>query len=486
MLGFLRSDMRRRDFLRVAVGTVSGFYMSGCAGPIGGKAGRRVEKPNIIFILADDLGYGDLGCYGATEIETPCIDRMAAEGMRFSSFYTQPVCGPTRTAILTGCYPMRVAEYGNIKRHHPFVHTDEILIPEVLKQAGYVSACIGKWDLNGHSSDGFPKGVTPNRQGFDYFYGRPSEGAVYRNEKLLGDAPVAELTKRYTDETLRFIEENSSQPFFIYLAHTMPHVPLAATADFKGKSKRGLYGDVVEELDWNVGRVLDKLKELRMDDRTVVIFTSDNGPWPYWTGEDKSGSAGPLRGQKCETWEGGVRVPFIVRAPGLVPAGQVCEAMIGDVDMLPTFARLAGVDVPGDRAIDGKDVLDLMTGETSARPVTARYYYYDTHLQAVRSGDWKLILPRPKCPPWLSDKGLAKNWRGRDVEEIPKAQLYNLKGDIGETTDVAEEHPEIVERLLGLAELARADIGDYNRIGQNARFFDSQPARPDAATWKNK
>ena len=478
--------MRRRDFLRVVAGTAGGLYVSGCVSPIEKKAARHVEKPNIIFILADDLGYADLGCYGAPKIETPHIDHMAAEGMRFTSFYTQPVCGPTRTAIMTGCYPMRVAEYDNIKRHHPFVHADEILIPEVLRQAGYVSACIGKWDLNGHCSDGFPKGVTPNKQGFEYFYGRPAEGPIYSNEKLLGKAPNAELTKRYTDKTIKFMQENSSQPFFIYLAHTMPHVPLAATADFRGKSKCGLYGDVVEELDWNVGRILDKLKELRIDDRTVVFFTSDNGPWPHWTGEDNSGSAGPLRGQKCETWEGGVRVPFIVRAPGLVPAGQVCDAMIGDVDMLPTFARLAGVDVPADRIIDGKNVLALMTGQTTVPLVSARYYYYDTHLQAVRSGNWKLILPRPKCPPWLSDKGLAKNWRGRDVEEIPEAQLYNIQHDIGETTDVADQHPEIVEHLLGLAEMARADIGDYNRIGQNARFFDSQPARPDAAKWKNR
>jgi arylsulfatase A-like enzyme len=478
--------MRRRDFFRAVAATAGGLYVSGCVSPVERKAATRVAKPNIIFILADDLGYADLGCYGATKIKTPHIDRMAAEGMRFTSFYTQPVCGPTRTAILTGCYPMRVAEYGNIKRHHPFVHADEILIPELLKQAGYVSTCIGKWDLNGHSSDGFPKAVTPNKQGFDYFYGRPAEGPIYRNEKLLGNAPTAELTKRYTDETLKFIQENSSQPFFIYLAHTMPHVPLAATEDFKGKSKRGMYGDVVEELDWNVGRILDKLKELQIDGRTVVIFASDNGPWPHWTGKDDSGSAKPLRGQKCETWEGGVRVPFIVRAPGLVPATEVCDAMIGDVDMLPTFARLAGVDLPKDRIIDGKNVLALMTGQTAVSPVSVRYYYYDTHLQAVRSGNWKLILPRPKCPPWLSDEGLAKNWRGRDVEQIPEPQLYDLKHDIGETTDAAQEHPEIVDRLLDLAEMARADIGDYNRIGHNARFFDSQPERPDVANWKNK
>ncbi|MHC4215334.1 MAG: sulfatase-like hydrolase/transferase, partial [Planctomycetota bacterium] len=256
--------MRRRDFLRAVVGAAGGLYVSGCVNPVGSKAGRGVEKPNIVFILADDLGYGDLGCYGASKIRTPRIDRMAGEG--------------------------------------------EIFIPEVLKQGGYVSACIGKWDMNGHRSDGFDNGATPNKHGFDYFYGRPSEGDIYRNDQHLGEAPNAELTKRYTDEAVKFIEENSSGPFFIYLAHTMPHVPLAASAAFKGKSDRGLYGDVVEEMDFNVGRILDKLKELEIDERTLVIFASDNGPWPAWTGVDKSGSAGPLRGQKCETWEGGVRV----------------------------------------------------------------------------------------------------------------------------------------------------------------------------------
>jgi len=478
--------MRRRDFLRAVVSATSGFCLSGCVDVRQRQESKGAERPNIIFILADDLGYGDLGCYGATKIKTPRIDRMAEEGMQFTSFYTQPICGPTRTAIMTGCYPLRVAEYGNIKRHHPFVHVDEVFIPEVLKQGGYVSACIGKWDMNGHASDGFPNGVTPNKQGFDYFYGRPSEGDIFRNEQRIGKVPNAELTKRYTDEALKFIEENRSQPFFLYLAHTMPHVPLAASADFKGKSKRGLYGDVVEEMDFNVGRILDMLKELEIDDRTVVIFASDNGPWPYWTGEKDSGSAGPLRGQKCETWEGGVRVPFIVRSPGLVPAGKVCDEIIGDVDMLPTFARLAGVDVPADRAIDGKDMLGLMRGQRGASGALARYYYYDTHLQAVRSGKWKLILPRPKCPPWLSDEGLAKNWRGRDVEKIAEPQLYDLEHDIGETTDVAAQHRKIVERLLGLAETVRRDIGDYNQIGQNARFFDSQPARPDVAKWKNR
>jgi arylsulfatase A-like enzyme len=449
-------------------------------------AGKVVEKPNIIFILADDLGYGDLGCYGATKIKTPRIDSMAKEGMRFTSFYTQPICGPTRTAIMTGCYPLRVAEYDNRKRHHPFVHIKEIFIPQVLKQGRYVSACIGKWDMNGHNSDGFDNGVTPNKHGFDYFYGRPSEGDIFRNEQHIGKMSDAELTKSYTDEAIKFMQENSSQPFFIYLAHTMPHVPLAASADFKGKSERGLYGDVIEEMDFNVGRVLDKLKELEIDDRTIVIFASDNGPWPYWTGEKDSGSAGPLRGQKCETWEGGVRVPFIVRSPGFVPAGKVCDEFIGDVDMLPTFARLAGVDIPRDRVIDGKDVLGLMRGQRGASGAAARDYYYDTHLQAVRSGKWKLILPRPKCPPWLSDEGQAKNWRGRDVEEIPEPQLYDLKADIGETNDVAAQHRKVVERLLDLAEMARDDIGDYNRIGKNARFFDSRRIRQDVSKWKGK
>ena len=209
-----------------------------------------------------------------------------------------------------------------------------------------------------------------------------------------------------------------------------------------------------------------------------MIFTSDNGPWPYWTGPEKSGETGPLRGQKTETWEGGVRVPFIVRAPGIVPSGKVCNGMIGDVDMLPTFAAFAGVEIPKDRIIDGKNLKPLMTGQTTETPVTARYFYYHNHLQAVRVGQWKLILKRPQSPPWLKDKGLKDHYRGRDVEEIATPQLYDLESDIGETTDVADKHPEIIERLLKIAEKAREDIGDYNRIGSGARFYDKGEKRP--------
>lgn len=442
------------------------------------------DKPNIIFILADDMGYADLGCYGGEKIRTPVADQMADEGMRFTSFYTHPVCCPTRTAILSGSYAMRVAEYGNVKRHHPFVHLNEVLIPEILKPAGYVSACIGKWDLNGHRPK-YTDGITPNHFGFDYSFGRPSGGSIFENGKEVQKDIASELTRWYTDAALKFMKKNRKKPFFIYLAHTMPHVPLDATEQFKGKSERGIYGDVIEELDWNVGRIVDKVKELGLDDRTVFIYTSDNGPWPAWTGPEESGETGPLRGQKCETWEGGVRVPFIIRAPGIIPSGKVCNGMIGDVDMLPTFAALAGVEVPRDRIIDGKNLVPLLTGQTTETPVKTRYYYYDSHLQAVRSGKWKLILSRPACPPWLTDGGLAEKWRGVDVEEILTPQLYDLENDIGETTDLAGQYPQIVKKLLKVAEKAREDIGDYNRIGNGARFYEEGPKRPDVSRWQS-
>lgn len=317
---------------------------------------KAPEKPNMIFILMDDMGYGDLGCFGSEKNRTPVMDKMAEEGTRFTSFYTHPVCGPSRTAIMTGTYTMRVAEAKNKKGHHPAVHSQEVMIPRVLKPAGYVSACIGKWDLNGNNRRGFTKGLTPDIFGFDYYYGRPGgcKGELFENGKKIQQIPLAELTQRYTDHALQFIEENKDKPFFLYLAHAMPHEPLDATAQFKGKSANGIYGDVIEELDWNIGRVFDKVKELGLDEKTIVIIASDNGPWPLWTGPEESGEAGPLRGYKCETWEGGVRTPFIARAPGTVPTGKVVDGMIRELDMLPTFAAFAGAQVPTDRTIDGK------------------------------------------------------------------------------------------------------------------------------------
>ena len=312
-------------------------------------------KPNFVLIFADDQGYEDLGCFGSKTIRTPHLDRLAAEGMRFTDFYAQTICGPSRAALMTGCYPPRVAERGNLKNMHPHLHSEEVTIAEVLKSVGYTTGCFGKWDLAKHAQRGFFDDLMTNHQGFDDFFGTPSsnDGFVdlYRNaERIEEKSPMAGLTRRYTDEAIEFIRRSKGKPFFVYIPHTMPHTRLAASEPFAGKSKRGLYGDVIEEIDFNVGRVVDAVKELKLEDNTWIIYTSDNGPWliknkGYVDGNlpaHHGGSAGALRSGKVSTWEGGIRVPTIAWAPGRIPAGEVCSSLAATIDLLPTFAKLAG------------------------------------------------------------------------------------------------------------------------------------------------
>ncbi|MFM1561055.1 MAG: sulfatase [Roseibacillus sp.] len=450
-------------------------------------------KPNIILIFADDQGYEDLGCYGSKMIKTPHLDRLAREGMRFTDFYAQPICGPSRTALMTGCYPLRVAERGNVKNIHPHLHSKEITIAEVLKPQGYATGCFGKWDLAKHSQRQFHRDLMPNHQGFDYFFGTPTSNDGYvdlfRNEKRIGEkAPMGTLTKRYTDEAIAFIRKHKDEPFFVYLPHTMPHTRLAASEQFKGKSPRGLYGDVIEEIDFSVGRIVEAVKELKLEDKTWIIYTSDNGPWliknkGFVDGErppHHGGSAGSLRSGKVSTWEGGVRVPAIVWAPGRVPAGTVCQSLATTMDLLPTFAQLAGTKAPSDRVIDGEDISHLFRGEFGKADLKKTYFYYFlTHLQAVRQGNWKLVLARPENPKWLGPHAENRHIHSRDDGEIVKAQLFNLEKDIGESKNVAGANPEVVNKLLALAESAREDIGDYDRVGKNMRFFDPFEKRPE-------
>lgn len=442
-------------------------------------------KPNFIVIFADDLGYGDIGSYGAGDIRTPRVDQLAEEGMRFTNFYAQTVCGPSRAALMTGCYPLRVAKRNNQVDVHPYLHTQEITVAEVLHDAGYATGCFGKWDLAGHRQKGYDPNLLPTKHGFDYFFGTPTSNDsivnLLRNEKVIERAAdMSNLTRRYTNEAIGFMRKNQRKPFFVYIPHTMPHTKLAISEQFRGKSKQGLYGDVVEEIDWNVGRIVDVLRELGLVENTYLIFTSDNGPW--WIKKAHGGSAGPLRGAKTSTWEGGLRVPCIMWAPGKIPGGSVCDEVATTMDILPTFATLAGGKVPRDRVIDGHEIVGLMHGKKGATSATKAFYYYQhTHLQAVRSGKWKLHLRRPANPPW------TPNWAGHidpvDVFEITRPMLFDLENDIGERNDVADENPEVVGKLLELARWARADIGDYDRAGENARFFDPEPARPDAAKW---
>ena len=448
----------------------------------------RTSKPNFIIIFTDDQGYNDLGCFGSPKIKTPNIDRMAKEGMRFTSFYAQTVCGPSRASLMTGCYPLRVAKKNNQVDIHPYLHTKEITIAEILKKQAYTTACFGKWDLAGHTQTNYDKKLLPTKQGFDYFFGTPTSNDrianLLRNEEIVENkADLNTLTKRYTDEAINFIRKNQDGPFFVYIPHTMPHTLLGASEQFKGKSKRGLYGDVIEEIDFNTGRILNCVSDLGLDKNTYVIFTSDNGPW--WIKKEHGGSALPLRGAKTSTWEGGLRVPCVMRAPGKIPPNTVCDKIASTMDILPTLATLAGAAIPTDRVIDGNNITSLMHGDINAQsPTKAFYYYQNTHLQAVRSGKWKLHLPRPAKPPF------SPNWSvhidPKDVIEIKKPMLFDLQNDTGETTDVADTHPEVVTQLLKLTEWARNDIGDYDRPGKNARFFDPQHIRPDTKKWQKK
>ncbi|MGB0291781.1 MAG: sulfatase family protein [Luteolibacter sp.] len=448
----------------------------------------NARQPNFVVIFVDDLGYGDLGCYGSKTIKTPRIDGMAKEGMRFTHFYAQTVCGPSRAALMTGSYPLRVATLNNRVETHPRLHSEEITMAEVLKEAGYATGAFGKWDLAGHTQTNYTKELLPTYQGFDYFFGTPSSNDsiihLLRNDEMIEkNASMATITRRLTDEAIGFIQRNHEKPFLVYLAHPMPHVRLEASEQFLGKSKAGIYGDVVEEIDWNVGRILDELKKLKLDEHTYVLFLSDNGPW--YLGRSKhhlksigpdavkhGGTASPLRGDKTTIWEGGVRVPCIIRAPGKVPAGVTSKAMSSTMDLMPTLAKLGGGKVPTDRIIDGHDLSRVWLGVQGAiSPRTTFYYYQQTRLQAVRSGKWKLHLPGHRLWPQFAKE--------EDMGPISKPMLYDLEAEIDEQTNLAEANPEVVKNLMVLAEEARNDVGDHNRMGAGARFFDKGPKRPD-------
>ncbi len=470
-------------------------------------APARGSTPNVIIILADDLGYGDLGSYGGKRMRTPNLDRLAAEGMRFTSFYAQPVCGPSRAALMTGSYPLRVAKRKNVVEHHPRLHAQEITIAEILKTRGYATAAFGKWDLAGHSqkASAYEPDLLPTHQGFDEFFGTPSSNDSTVNllrgtEVVENGADMSTLTQRYTDEAISFIRRSKDRPFFVYLAHSMPHTRVAASPAFAGKSAAGLFGDAVEELDSHVGRLWEALRAEGLDESTYIIFTSDNGPWyldrhlaapddartrgpqgqlkyPFNQRDERGahfGAAGPLRGAKASSWEGGFRVPCIVRAPGRVSAGTTCHEIASTLDLLPTLAKLAGATAPADRIIDGRDIGPLLHGTAGATsPTEAFYYYCHTRLEAVRAGRWKLHPPRPENKAW--------SVFGAPTETAALAEplLFDLEADIGERTNVAAQHPPVVARLSALAEKARADIGDFDRIGAGARFFDPDPRRPD-------
>ncbi len=490
--------IHRRDFLKLAGGSV--FLPALFPATVFGQ--ESPEKPNIVFIFTDDQGYGDVGCFGAQEFETPNIDQMAQNGIRFTSFYAQPICGPSRAALMTGCYPMRIAEPGNFKRGHNAPHPREIFLSEMLKEAGYKTGCFGKWHL------GWQEGQRPWEKGFDEFYGTPYYNGFFKtvedhedftsiqwvdgkpktihksftcqlwnNSKLVEKVDTFEkmglLTSKYTRKAIDFISENKNRPFFLYLAHNMPHIPLGASEKFLHASGSGLYGDVIEEIDWSVGRILEALKENQLERNTLVIFTSDNGPWiEKGRVDEHGGSAKPLRGFKMSTWEGGFRVPCVMQWPGKIPQDIVCDEMATTMDFFATFAHLANGKLPADRTLDSRNILPLLRGGTLENPRQVFYYYLCTHLQAVRIGNWKLVVPRQKKPPFLNNYG-------RLVDQVDHPLLFNLENDKEEQHDLSKKYPEKVKELYKYYNAARTKLGDYDRIGSEQRFFDTGPKRSD-------
>ncbi len=430
----------------------------------------KATPPNVVIIFCDDLGYTDVGCFGAQGFETPSIDRLARQGRRFTSFYTaQAVCTSSRAALLTGCYPNRIGLVGALwPKDRIGISDRELTIGNLLQARGYATAIVGKWHL-GH----YPQ-FLPTRHGFDEYFGLPysndmgpkrtdgsfAEIPLFDGENIIERGPdSSQLTKRYTERAVDFIERKHDQPFFLYLAHAMPHMPLGASEQFKGKSAAGPFGDAVMEIDWSVGQVMDALDRHRLAEKTLVVFTSDNGPWLIFG--NHGGSARPLREGKATSFDGGVREPCIMRWPGHIPADTVCDEPVMTIDLLPTLARLAGAEVPQDRTIDGRDIWPLMAGQADAKnPHEVLYFYWIHELQAVRSGRWKLHLPHKYMHPLeLGHDGGYGKTEQRHIDQ----SLFDLTTDPGEEHDVAAEHPEVIERLLAFAEQARADLGDSAR-----------------------
>jgi len=438
-------DFTRRRFLQTLGFGIASLTVPGCM-----KAGQKAgaDKPNFVIIFADDQGYQDIGCFGSPAIKTPNLDRMAADGMRFTDFYSAAsICSPSRAALLTGCYPPRV---GITKVLFPQdnigLNPNEITIADILRRKGYATACVGKWHL-GHLPE-----FLPTSNGFDSYFGIPYSNdmdgvkgknknldrawrerdyspwnvPLMRNEEIIErPANQTRLIERYTEEAVKFIRKNKNRPFFLYLPHTMPHIPLFVSDEFFIEDVYKAYKVTIEQIDSSVGRILAALKEAGVDGKTLVAYTSDNGPW--LAKKHHGGSALPLRDGKFSTYEGGMREPCIMRWPGRIPAGEVCSEICSTIDLLPTFARLAGAGVPNDRVIDGRDIWPLMTAEPGAKsPHDAFFFYRGTTLEAVRSGKWRLRRTKKTI------------------------ELYDLEADISEKNNIADANPEIVERLTGV------------------------------------
>jgi len=442
------------------------------------------KTPNIIVILTDDQGYQDLGSFGSPDIETPYLDQMAREGVRLTSFYSaQAVCSASRAGLLTGCYPNRIGIHGALMPNSKKgINPNETTLAELLKTKGYRTGIFGKWHLGDHPQ------FSPLKHGFDTYFGipysndmwplHPQQGKgfnfgplpLYENEQIIDTlTDQSLLTTQITERSIQFIENNQDQPFFLYIAHPQPHVPLYVSDKFKGKSPRGLYGDVIMEIDWSVGQILQTLKSLELEEETLVIFTSDNGPWLSYG--EHAGSALPLREGKGTALEGGQREPTILYYPGTLPQGLTVDTQMMNIDLLPTLAQRVGADLPK-HPIDGKDVWDLWTGESSTSPHEAYYFYYHVNeLHGVRYQNWKLYFPhryRTLDGQPGGKNGLPAPYSYKNIEKI---ELYNLETDLSETTDVAEQYPEVVAQIVALADQKRKEMGDAltNQTGTGSR-----------------
>ncbi len=427
--------------------------------PLAGLTAAQPPKPNIVLIFIDDLGYADIGPFGNTKVRTPHLDRMAAEGMKFTSYYATPVCSMSRASLMTGCYNPRVSIPGVLFPKDTIgLNSNEITLAEIVKEKGYATACIGKWHL------GWQTEFLPTRQGFDRYFGLPYSNdmgvgntkgnfpplPLYRDETVIEKEPdQSRLTRRFTEEAVKFIREHQAGPFFVYLPHVMVHNPLGASEAFRGKSKDGILGDAIEEVDWSVGQILATLRELKLDEKTLVIFTSDNGP------ADRR-PAPPFRGSKGSIWEGGVREPGLMRWPGKIPAGTTCNRIVGNIDILPTFAKLVGVELPRDRAIDGRDLTPLLF-DPQAAPVrdTHLYFAVNSSLGAIRRGDWKLFLDPSNSS--AKSKSAQEDGKKKTGQASPTG-LYNLADDPGEAKDLAAAHPDIVAKLRAEAKARETEI----------------------------
>ena len=427
----------------------------------------KERPPNVVIIMADDAGFADMGAFGAKDFKTPNLDRMAKQGVKFTNFYVaQPICGASRAALLTGCYPNRIGMLGapSHKAKHG-LPKGEMTIGDLVRQKDYATAIFGKWHLGHH------KPFLPTHHGFDEYLGLPYsndmwpfhptgtypglpliDGDEVVNPNVTGDDQRF-LTTWYTERAVKFINKNKERPFFLYVPHSMPHVPLYVSDKFKGKSKQGLYGDVMMEIDWSVGEILKALKKNGLDDNTLVVYTSDNGPWVSYG--NHAGSAGPLREAKATTWDGGTHVFCVMRWPGQIPKASVCKEPAMTIDLLPTIAHLSGAPLP-DHPIDGKNIWPLISGQKGAKsPHEAYFFYWKDDIQAVRWGKWKMHFPhgyRSLETPGQDGKP------GKYVQKETGLVLYNLDEDIGEQINLADKYPEVVEHIKKLAEKSRKEI----------------------------